>query len=166
MIKCTTREEDWKLIRTDTTLDQTGEKRMKTGKNNKGLKTVSVSAKIHANFDLISWDLAGVTQIWLFLLILQGIAGTTGVANFLPTFMMVSLNSLFSGTRNKFLVIFLHYRVHVFQATTFASPSAWHFFPISSRVLAINNLAWMLTVLLSVSPKTTHLRLEVFLPIE
>ena len=50
--------------------------------------------------------------------------------------------------------------------TTFASPSAWGFFPILSRALPINDLAWMLTAVLSVSPRTTFFRLEVSLPIE
>ena len=35
--------------------------------------------------------------------------------------------------------------------TTFASPSAGHFFPISSRVLAITDLAWMSAVFLLIS---------------
>ena len=62
------------------------------------------------------------------------------------------------GQWNKFLVIFWQYRVVVFHVTTFASPSAWHFFPNSSRVLA-----WMLAAFLSVSSRTTYIRSEVFL---
>ena len=69
------------------------------------------------------------------------------------------------GQWNKFLVIFWHYRVLVFHLTIPASPSAWHFFPILSRVLAINNLAWMLAAVLSVSPDHIYPS-EVFLPIE
>ena len=93
MIKCTTREEDWKLMRTDTTLNQTGEKHVKTGENNKGLKIVCVSAKIHANFILILLDLPTLPQFW-FLLILQIMAETIGVSNFLRPFLMDSWNSL------------------------------------------------------------------------
>ena len=64
------------------------------------------------------------------------------------------------------LVIFWHYRVSVFHWTIYASPSAQHFFPISARVLAINDLAWMLLAVLSVSLRTTKIRLEVSLVIE
>ena len=70
------------------------------------------------------------------------------------------------GRWNRFLAIFVHYRVSAFHVTTFASPSAGHFFPISSRVLAITDLAWMSAAFLSVSPRTTCIRQEVFLPME
>ena len=66
------------------------------------------------------------------------------------------------GQWNKFLVIFWHYRVWVFHLSTFAFPSAGHFFPVWSRALAINDLAWMLTAVLSVSPWTTNISLESF----
>ena len=46
----------------------------------------------------ISLDLPRVTKFWLFLLILRGIAGVTGVSNFLRAFLMVILNSLSSGS--------------------------------------------------------------------
>ena len=39
-------------------------------------------------------------------------------------------------------------------------------FPFSPRVLAINDLAWMSAVFSLISPRTTYIRLEVFLPIE
>ena len=66
------------------------------------------------------------------------------------------------GQWNRFLVIFMHYRALVFQLPISASPSALHFLPISSRVLAINDLAWMSLAVLSVSfPDRTNIRLEV-----
>ena len=43
-------------------------------------------------------NLPRVRTCWLFLLVLQGIAGATGVSNFLRAFLMVSLNSLSSGS--------------------------------------------------------------------
>ena len=52
----------------------------------------------------------------------------------------------------------------VFHWTICASPSAVHSFPISSRVLDINDLVWMLPAVLSVSHRTTYIRLEVSLP--
>ena len=58
----------------------------------------SLASKIHANFDLISLDLPSVTTCWLFLLVLQSIAGATSVSNFFRAFLMVSLNSLSSGS--------------------------------------------------------------------
>ena len=61
--------------------------------------------------------------------------------------------------------MFVRYQDGAFHVTTFASPSAWHSFPFSPRALAINGLAWMLTAVLSISPRTTYIRLEVFLPI-
>ena len=60
----------------------------------------------------------------------------------------------------------MQYRVLAFHVTTFISPSAWYFFPISFKVLAINDLAWMLPAVLSVSTRTTYIRLEVSLPID
>ena len=108
----------------------------------------SQTSKTHASFDLIS---------------LQGMAGEIGVSSFLRTFLMISLSSLSSGSMKKFLLIFRHYRVSVFHVTTFTSPSTGHFFPILSRALAINDLAWMSLAVLSVSPGTTYIRLEVSL---
>ena len=58
----------------------------------------SLTFKIHASFDLIFLDLSPFPQFWLFLLILQGIAGATGVSNFFRAFLMVSLTSLSSGS--------------------------------------------------------------------
>ena len=58
----------------------------------------SLASKINASLDLISLDLPQVTTCWLFLLVLQGMAGATGVSNFLRAFLMVSLNSLSSGS--------------------------------------------------------------------
>ena len=48
---------------------------------------------------------------------------------------MVSFNSLSSGSMKQIPRIFEHYRVEVFHVTTFASPSAGHFFPISSSAV-------------------------------
>ena len=59
-----------------------------------------LAPKIHASLDLISLDLPRVTQFWLLLLILQGIAGATGVSNFLPW------NPCPQGQWNRFLVLF------------------------------------------------------------
>ena len=53
-----------------------------------------------------------------------------------------------------------------FHQTTFAFPSAWRAFPLTSRALAINDLAWMQVVFLSISPRTTYIRQEVFLLIK
>ena len=58
----------------------------------------SLASKIHASFDLFLLDLWPFPQFWLFMLILQGIAGATGVSNFLREFLMVSLNSLSTGS--------------------------------------------------------------------
>ena len=58
----------------------------------------SLASKIHASFDLILLDLSPFPQFWLFLLVLQAIAGAIGVSNFLRAFLMVSLNSLSSGS--------------------------------------------------------------------
>ena len=41
------------------------------------------------------------------------------------------------------LAIFVRFQDGAFHQTTFASPSAWRAFPLFSRVLAINDLAWM-----------------------
>ena len=50
------------------------------------------------------------------------------------------------GQWNRFLAIFVHSPDGAFHSTTFASPSAWHSFPLFSRFLAINDLAWMSAV--------------------
>ena len=61
------------------------------------------------------------------------------------------------GQGNKFLVIFVHCRVLAFNVTTFASPLVGHFFSFSFRVLAINDLAWMLAVFSLISPPPDHI---------
>ena len=95
---------------------------------------------------------------------LQGIAGATDV-NFLRAFLMVSLNSL-SSRSDGFLAIFVRYRGQAFHLKTFASPSAWHAFPLTSRALVIDDLTWMKAVFSLVSTQTTYILQEVFLPIE
>ena len=57
----------------------------------------SPASRIHASFVLILLD-AQLPQFLLLLIILQGIAGATDVSNFLRAFLMVSLNSLSSGS--------------------------------------------------------------------
>ena len=57
-------------------------------------------------------------------------------------------------------------RVSVFQLPTFAPPSAWHFFPFCPRILAKNDLAWMSAAFSLISPRTTCIRLEIFLQIK
>ena len=77
---------------------------------------------------------------------------------------MVSLSFLSSGSMKLIPRNFSgNIEFLTFHLTTFVSPSAGHFFPISSRVLATNDLAWMLAAFLSVSPQTTNIRLEVSL---
>ena len=51
----------------------------------------SLASRIHASFDLFSLELPPFLHFRLFLLILQGIAGATGVSNFLRAFLMLSL---------------------------------------------------------------------------
>ena len=58
----------------------------------------SLASKIHANLDLNSSVLLRVSPCLHVLLVLQGIAGAIGVSNFLRAFLMVSLNSLSSGS--------------------------------------------------------------------
>ena len=53
----------------------------------------SLASRMHARFVLSPFP-----QFWSFLRILQGIAGATGVSNFLRAFSMVSLNSVSSGS--------------------------------------------------------------------
>ena len=93
----------------------------------------------------------------LLLIILQGIAGATLRFQFLARF----LDGLL-----KFLVLQVNEIDGAFHATTFASPSAWHSFPFSLRVLTINDLVWMWAVFSLISHRTTYIRLEVLLPIE
>ena len=57
-----------------------------------------LASKIHAHFDLNSLVLPRVSPCLLFLLVLQGITGAIGVSNVLRAFLMVSLNSLSSGS--------------------------------------------------------------------
>ena len=42
-----------------------------------------------------------------------------------------------------FVAIFCSGRCTLYNATTFAFPSAWRFFPLISRALATDDLAWM-----------------------
>ena len=116
----------------------------------------SLASRIHASFVLFLSD----PPLPQFFIILQGIAGATAVSNFLRAFLMVSLNSVSSHA------IFVRFQGGAFPQATFASPSAWRAFPLISRVLAINNLAWMLAVFSSISTQTSYIRLEVFLPKE
>ena len=58
----------------------------------------SLASKIHASFDLMSLVLPRVSPCLHFLLVLQEIAGGIGVSNFMRAFLMVSLNSLSSGS--------------------------------------------------------------------
>ena len=52
-------------------------------------------------------------------------------------------------------LFFWHYRVLAFHVTNFASPSAWHSFPLFPRVLAPDDLAGMQAVSSLISPRTT-----------
>ena len=97
-----------------------------------------------------------------FFIILQGIAGATDVSNFLRAFLTVSLNSLSSGRRNRFHVIFVRCQDESFLQPTFAFPSAWHFFPLTSITLAIDDLAWMSAAFSLISPRTMYIRQELF----
>ena len=54
----------------------------------------------------------------------------------------------------------MRYRALVFQLPIYASPSAWRALTFLSIVLAINDLAWMSLAVLSVSSRTTYIRLE------
>ena len=47
------------------------------------------------------------------------------------------------GQWNRYLAIFVRYPDGAFHWTTFASPTAWRASPLTSRALAIDNLAWM-----------------------
>ena len=58
------------------------------------------------------------------------------------------------------------FKMELFHSTIFAPPSAWHSFPLFSRALAIDDLAWMSAVFSSISPRTTFFRQELFLPKE
>ena len=58
----------------------------------------SLASKTHASFDLVLLVLPRVPPCLFFLQVLQGTAGTIGVSNFLRAFLMVSLNSLSSGS--------------------------------------------------------------------
>ena len=49
-----------------------------------------------------------------------------------------------------------------FHVTTFASPSAWRAFPLTSRALAIDDQAWTSAGFWSIYTRTTYIRLEVF----
>ena len=122
----------------------------------------SPASKIHAKLDLKSLVLLRVSPCLHFLLVLQGTAGAIGVSNFLRAFLMVSVNSLSSSQWNKFLAIFLHYRVLVLQLPIYAFPSAQRSLTFLSRVLATNDLAWMSLAVLSVSLRTIHILLEFF----
>ena len=66
------------------------------------------------------------------------------------------------GRRNRSLENFECFQDGTFHQTTFASPSNWRPFPLTSRVLAINDLAWMYAALLLISSQTTYIRPEVF----
>ena len=68
---------------------------------------------------------------------------------------MVFLNSLSS-------VIFQQNRALVFQLPNSPSPTAWRSLTFLSRVLAINDLAWMSLAVLSIYPRTTNINQEVF----
>ena len=107
----------------------------------------SLASRKQTSFVLILLD-APLPQFLLLFIILQSIAGETGVSNFLRAFLMVSLNSLSSGSMllNRSLAIFVHCQDGAFHATTFSSPSAWHSFPFCPTVLAIDDLAWMSAV--------------------
>ena len=50
------------------------------------------------------------------------------------------------------LAILVRYQDGAFQVTTFASPSAWRAFPLTSIALAIDDLAWMSAVFLLIFP--------------
>ena len=120
----------------------------------------SLASKIHASFDFISLDLPRVHADFSCLSCKEKRE---------PLVFPISCEHFWcflwipcpQGQWNKFLVIFWYYRVSVFLLTIFASPSAGHFFPILPRALAINDLAWMLLAVLSVTTRTTYIRLEV-----
>ena len=110
----------------------------------------SLSSKIHASFDLISL----VYHQFTILTVLSYLARQSG-SHWCFQFLASILDGLFEFLVLRVNEINVHYRVEGFRVTTYASPSAWHFFPISSRVLAMNYLAWMSAAFLSVSPRTT-----------
>ena len=58
------------------------------------------------------------------------------------------------------------FKMELFFRPLLLSPSAWRAFPLFSRVLEINDLAWMSAVFSLISSRTTRILLEVFLPIE
>ena len=100
----------------------------------------SSAARIHASFVLILLD-APLPQ---FLIILQGIARATDVSNFLRAvldgffeFRVLGVDEIDPSQ------FFVRFQGGAFPQTTFASPSAWRAFPLTSRVLDINDLAWM-----------------------
>ena len=106
----------------------------------------SLSSKIHASFDLISLDLPPIHNFDCSCLSCK--------AKREPLVFPISCeHSWWSlwipcppGQWNKCALSSWSFRV-----TTYASPSAWHFFPISSRDLAMNYLAWMPAAFLSLS---------------
>ena len=70
------------------------------------------------------------------------------------------------GRWNRSHTIFVCCQDGAFHVTTFASPSVWHAFLFPPRVLVMNDLAWMWASFLSISPRTTHVRLEASLLME
>ena len=68
-------------------------------------------------------------------MILQGIAGATGVSNFLRAFLMVSLNSVSSEVDEiDSSSIFVRFPDGASHSTTFAFPSAWRALPIVFQI--------------------------------
>ena len=94
--------------------------------------------EIHASFVLILLDV----PLPQFFIILQGIAGATDVSNFLRAFLMGFFEFRILRVDDIDPAIFERFQDGAFRQTTFVSPSAWRAFPLISRVLAIDDLAW------------------------
>ena len=62
-----------------------------------------------------------------------------------------SISSLVKKKRS--LAIFVRSPDGAFHWTTFASPPAWHSFPLISRVLSTDDLAWMSSIFSFISPR-------------
>ena len=77
---------------------------------------------------------------------------------------MVSLNSVSSWVDeidpSQFSCVF---KMDLFLRPLLLLHSAWHSFPYSPRVLAVDDLAWMSAVFSLISPWITYFRLDVFL---
>ena len=78
-----------------------------------------------------------------FFIILQGIAGATDVSNFLRAFLMVSLNSVFSGSMKQIPRNFRALSRWSFSFDHFCFSFSLACFPIDFQSSGHNDLAWM-----------------------